>query len=146
MNILKSDQFINEKLDIKPVTKDRLKDAGSDYGRFKSCIMSMENELKRDSNYKDKFDKLDMRIWFGDDNVSANTYSFPKTENEFKEMWSDLTDNIENANGFKSEDCDLYVFYDVYENDEKTNLADYIAYTMDVYYTKGKGFRFDYKH
>lgn len=145
MNILDYDNFVSEKLDIKPVSKNTLVSFSDGYNLFKSYLKRLMEDLKNDSDLKGEIDRLDMRASFGDGDISGLTYSIPKTEKEFKEMWDDLNERFDQGDFYDDgEDGEVYMFYDVYYNDTESNSADYVDHYLYVYCNRAeKRYRFD---
>lgn len=134
--ILSYDKFCNEKLNIQPMTKDRLGEPlGSDYAVFKKNVLELIDMIKHDSEYGNEIDKIDFRMQF--DQINSDIFPIPSNAKEMTELWNFVESNLKKGNGFHDGKDESYIFIDAYYNDDS---AECIDYSMTVRYNANKEF------
>jgi hypothetical protein len=135
--ILSYNKFCNEKLNIQPMTKDRLNEPlGSDYAVFKKNVLELIDMIKHDSEYGNEIDKIDFRMQF--DQVNSDIFPIPSNAKEMTELWNFVESNLKQGNGFHDGKDESYIFIDAYYNGNDS--AECIDYSMTVRYNANKEF------
>ena len=120
MKILNTDEFVNEKLGIKPINKDRLEDIVHNelpYNTFKAKINLLIDDLKKEVEQSEGEEEsmslgdFDLRFPYNNE-----IFQIPNSEKDIEEIWDKILVGFEMDKFEKNEDGDPATFVEAWLN------------------------------
>lgn len=139
MKILNTNEFVNEKLGIKPINKDRLEDIVHNelpYNTFKAKINLLIDDLKKEVEQSEdeeesmSLEDFDLRFPYNNE-----IFQIPNSEKDIEEIWDKILVGFEMDKFEKNEDGDPETFVEAWLNtgdDENISADPMVNYAVNV--------------
>lgn len=124
---------LQEKLKIKPISKERLDSYSDGYAFFEPSMVKMLEDLKT-SRYAFE----DYALYAEYPSGEYNIYDLPKNENDMKIIWNDVSKRLKQGDCHKDAKGTYYLCIKLFVLDRKSSRFDSFSRGIWVYYSKGR--------